>query len=98
MSHFKILIQHYLRCLLRIAVTSSSALTRLSDHTPLLRVMYECMKETYFSLPRHCPQRQLLRRIYELSPWNNWPLSWAEDRGEGRKRRGKGKHSNVPGY
>lgn len=55
MSHFKILIQHYLRCLLRIAVTARSALTRLSDYIPLLHVIYECVRGTYFSLPRHCP-------------------------------------------
>lgn len=45
MSRFKILIQHYLRCLLRTAVTASSALTRLSDCTPLLHVMYECVSK-----------------------------------------------------
>lgn len=62
MSHFKILILHYLRCLLTITVTARRALTRLSDGTPLLHVMYERMRWTYFSLPRRDPQRRLLKK------------------------------------
>lgn len=93
MSHFKILIQHYLSCLLRITVTACSALTRLSDCMPLLHVMYECMRWTYFSLPRHCPQRQLPKKNV------NYPCgttgschTWAEGSGKRRgKNRGKKK-------
>lgn len=32
-----------------MAVRARTALTRLSDYTPLLHVMYECVKGTYFS-------------------------------------------------
>lgn len=49
MSHFQILIQDYLRCLLRTAVTASGVLTPLTDYVPLLLVMYECMRENYIS-------------------------------------------------
>lgn len=92
MSHFKILIQHYLRCLLRIAVTASSALTRLSDYIPLLHVIYECMRGTYFSLPRHCPQRQLLKKNLWIIPLEQLALVM---RWEERKRKGKARHSTI---
>lgn len=82
MSHFKILIQHYLRCLLRMAVRARTTLTRLGDYTPLLHVMYECVRGAYFSWPRHCPWREVRIRL----PLNNWPA--ATPRTERGRRRG----------
>lgn len=86
MSHFKILIQHYLRCPFRTAVTARRATTQLSDCAPLLQVMYERAKATYFSLPRHCPPEAAVGEECELSRRNNWPWSGASQRA--RRRRG----------
>lgn len=89
MSHFKILIQHYLRCPLRTAVTARRALAQLSDYTPLLHVMYECMRGSYFSLPRHCPPEAVVKEECELSRRNNWPLSGTSRGQKGRNEGGK---------
>lgn len=92
MSHFKILILHYLRCLLTITVTARRALTRLSDGTPLLHVMYECMRWTYFSLPRRDPQRRLLKKNVNYPRETTGPCqALAEGRGNsaGGERRQK---------
>lgn len=101
MSHFKILIQHYLRCPLRTAVTARRASTQLSDCTPLLHVMYERVKAAYFSLPRHCPPEAAVKEECELSHRNNWPWSGAS-RGAGgaegrwQRRLGKAVEGRTP--
>lgn len=81
MSHFKILIQHYLRCLFRIAVTASSTLTLMRDYAPLLHVMYDCVRGTYFSWQRLCPYRELLKKTV----WNMLLevlfMSWKDGKG-----------------
>lgn len=89
MSHFKILIQHYLRCPLRTAVTARSASTQLSNYTPLLHVMYECMRGSYFSLPRRCPPEAVVKEECELSCRNNWLLSGTSRGRKGRNEGGK---------
>lgn len=89
MSHFKILIQHYLRCPLWTAVTAHSASTQLSDYTPLLHVMYECMRRSYFSLPRRCPPEAVVKEECELSRRNNWLLSGTSQGQKGRNEGGK---------
>lgn len=86
MSHFKILIQHYLRCPLRTAVTARRASTQLSDCTPLLHVMYERAKVAYFSLPRHCPPEAAVEEECELSCRNNWHWSGARQRVQEEER------------
>lgn len=88
MSHFKILIQHYLRCLLRIAVTARCASTRLSDCTPLLHVIYECMRGGLFFIAKTLSLEAAVKEEWELSPWNNWPSSRKEPRtvGKGREK------------
>lgn len=92
MSYFKILILHYLRCLLRTTVTARQALMRLGDCTPLLYVMYECMRWTYFSLPRHDPQRRLLKKNLNYPRETTGPCqAWAEGiRKSGERQRKRG--------
>lgn len=86
MGYFKTLILHYLRCLLRTTVTARHALTWLSDCTPLLHVMYECMRWTYFSLPRHDPQRRLLEKNLNYPRETTGPC---QARAEGRRKSGE---------
>lgn len=86
MSYFKILMLHYLRCLLRATVTARQALTRLSDCAPLLHVMYECTGRTYFSLPRHNPQRRLLKKNLNYPRETTGPC---QARAEGRRKSGE---------
>lgn len=86
MSYFNILIVHYWRCLLRATFTARHALTRMSDCTPLLHVMYECMRWTYSSLPRHDPQRRLLKKNLNYPRETTGPC---QARAEGRRKSGE---------
>lgn len=85
-SYFNILIVHYWRRLLRATFTARHALTRMSDCTPLLHVMYECMRWTYFSLPRHHPQRRLLKKNLNYPRETTGPC---QARAEGRRKSGE---------
>lgn len=79
--------------LFEVSVKDSSnarrASTQLSDYTPLLHVMYECMRGSYFSLPRRCPPEAVVKEECELSCWNNWPLSGTSWGQKGRNEGGK---------